>query len=180
MKRGLVTDGGQVLEDYCLDEGTLVEFYCFAGSSAKEDVKCENGCTQGACNEKPAPKDPLNFTLLASPSDAFINSCTSPNVVLNVVNAPARAQVRFFVNWNSTILTGSFNPTQSEANREGFAETRVATSAGCANHGTTIATFTAQVCDAASGRCANKSFLMPFTAGDCYQNQCGRNASIAD
>ncbi len=167
------TGAARVFEDNCSKENELEEFYC-DGTVAKS-VRTECACTKGACTG-PSP-EVINFTLVGAPSEAFITPCVSPNVVLNVLKAPAGAQVRFYAEWAGR-LTGYFNPVGGQVGKDGFAETRVGASAGCSTSGNVTVLFTAEVCNL--GRCLNKTLSMPFTAVPCLEGiRCQDNTSIS-
>ncbi len=69
----LFTKENYTLEDYCVDDTTLVEYYCVQEGmhsyKESENFKCELGCLDGACRtgelvkteERPAPPNKSTF-----------------------------------------------------------------------------------------------------------------------
>ena len=46
---GTTTAGSTSMKDYCINDNTLMEYYC-SGSAVANDVEtCDNGCQNGAC-----------------------------------------------------------------------------------------------------------------------------------
>ncbi len=154
----------RVYEDYCTGGSQLVEYYCQGNQVAAETRECN--CVQGTCGGQVVAS--LNFSFVGSPSKAFITPCDAPQIVLDVRGAPKNASARFFASWPAK-LSGSFNPEAAIAGAEGFVETRMTVSAGCATNGTATANFTAQVCSDAG--CLNRTLAIPFTAGTCLNGQ---------
>ncbi|MEK6903502.1 MAG: hypothetical protein AABW64_02550 [Nanoarchaeota archaeon] len=49
--KGTTTAAGDTLEDYCVDETTVVEYYCVSGDLQVKVSSCGAGCQNGACNK---------------------------------------------------------------------------------------------------------------------------------
>ncbi len=173
--RTVTEDGEKSFDDTCLGGTRLLEYYCGGTEAKNEQIDCEFGCRDGACNEAlPAAK----FNFSGGPKNPFISPCETTTVTLNVRNGPALGDVRFFASWEGK-LGGSFNPEAAQLTRDGFAETKVTASAnGCYTRGNAVANFTAQVCG--SGGCFNKTVFINYTAGKCLNVEgCDANQSIA-
>ena len=163
-------------EDYCANSRDLNEYYCEAREVASANYSCPGACVAGSCGDA-VESGALGFTLVSTATDAFITPCLAPEIVFNVLRGPGSAIVSFHANYSGK-LSGSFNPAAYETGRDGFAETRLITSAGCSTLGSVVANFTAQACK--GGACANKTLSINFTAGRCLGSTgCDRNESIA-
>ncbi len=55
MKQG--NDVLEEKEDYCMDDTTLIEYYCSDEESMMIEYDCPHGCEDGACQEKECEED---------------------------------------------------------------------------------------------------------------------------